>query len=97
VGFEPTIPASERAKTVHALDRPATVIGFNALHGVISQKIVLFITTAVRTSNPTYEDILQQVERISYQVVFRMSHEFYADLNFGNAADMRTQIKKPTQ
>jgi hypothetical protein len=26
-GFERTIPASERAKTVHALDRSATVIG----------------------------------------------------------------------
>jgi hypothetical protein len=25
VGFEPTIPASERAKTVHASDRSATV------------------------------------------------------------------------
>jgi hypothetical protein len=27
VGFKPTIPASERAKTVHALDRAATVTG----------------------------------------------------------------------
>jgi hypothetical protein len=27
VGFEPKIPAFERAKTVHALDRAATVIG----------------------------------------------------------------------
>jgi hypothetical protein len=27
VGFEPTIPASERAKTVHALDSSATVTG----------------------------------------------------------------------
>jgi hypothetical protein len=27
VGFEPTIPAFERAKTVHALDRAATVMG----------------------------------------------------------------------
>jgi hypothetical protein len=27
VGFEPTIPAFEQAKTVHALDREATVIG----------------------------------------------------------------------
>jgi hypothetical protein len=27
VGFEPTIPASERAKTVLALDRAATVTG----------------------------------------------------------------------
>jgi hypothetical protein len=29
VGFEPTITASERAKTVHALDFAATVIGRN--------------------------------------------------------------------
>jgi hypothetical protein len=29
VGFEPTIPASERAKTVLALDRSATVTGCN--------------------------------------------------------------------
>jgi hypothetical protein len=29
VGFEPTIPASEWAKTVHALDRAATVIGWD--------------------------------------------------------------------
>jgi hypothetical protein len=27
MGFETTIPASERAKTVHALDRSATVTG----------------------------------------------------------------------
>jgi hypothetical protein len=27
VGFEPTIPAFERTKTVHTLDRVATVIG----------------------------------------------------------------------
>jgi hypothetical protein len=27
VGFDPTIPAFERAKTVHALDRAATAIG----------------------------------------------------------------------
>jgi hypothetical protein len=28
VGFEPTIPAFERAKTVHSLERAVTVIGF---------------------------------------------------------------------
>jgi hypothetical protein len=27
VGFEPTIPTFDQAKTVHALDRAATVIG----------------------------------------------------------------------
>jgi hypothetical protein len=31
VGFEPTIPAFERAKTVLALDRAATVIGISNL------------------------------------------------------------------
>jgi hypothetical protein len=30
VGFEHTIPAFEQAKTVHALDRAATVIGLSA-------------------------------------------------------------------
>jgi hypothetical protein len=29
VGFKPTIPASEREKTVHALDRSATVTGLS--------------------------------------------------------------------
>jgi hypothetical protein len=33
VGFEPTIPVLERAKTVHALDGAATVIAcLGALH-----------------------------------------------------------------
>jgi hypothetical protein len=31
VGFESTIPVFERAKTVHALDRAATVIGLRNL------------------------------------------------------------------
>jgi hypothetical protein len=30
MGFEPTTPAFERAKTVHALDRGATLIGDDA-------------------------------------------------------------------
>jgi hypothetical protein len=29
VGFEPTIPVFERAKTVHALDRATTMIDYN--------------------------------------------------------------------
>jgi hypothetical protein len=31
VGFEPTIPVFERAKTVHALDQAVTVIGSQVL------------------------------------------------------------------
>jgi hypothetical protein len=40
VGFEPTIPVFERAKTVHVLDRAATVIGNYALYS--PQPNVLF-------------------------------------------------------
>jgi hypothetical protein len=29
MGFEPTIPASEREKTIHALDRAVTVTGIS--------------------------------------------------------------------
>jgi hypothetical protein len=35
-------------------------VGLNGLHGVISQKMVLFITTAVRTPNPTYGNGLSE-------------------------------------
>jgi hypothetical protein len=31
---------------------------FNGLHGVISQKIVIFINIAVRTSNPTNKEFV---------------------------------------
>jgi hypothetical protein len=34
-GFEPAIPAFERAKTVHALDRVATVIGFGTIRTLV--------------------------------------------------------------
>jgi hypothetical protein len=39
VGFEPTIPMFERAKTVHALDRAATVIGYYSVLGIKISKI----------------------------------------------------------
>jgi hypothetical protein len=40
MGFEPTIPAFERAKTVHALDGAATVIGKHK--PIIIKKIIYF-------------------------------------------------------
>jgi hypothetical protein len=35
-------------------------LNFNRLHGITSQKIELFITTAVRTSNPTIKVFLSK-------------------------------------
>jgi hypothetical protein len=40
VGFEPMIPASERAKTVHALDRAATVTGISQKVGLLMLKFM---------------------------------------------------------
>jgi hypothetical protein len=37
VGFEPTIPASERGKTVHALDRSPTVTGLKTTYSYFSE------------------------------------------------------------
>jgi hypothetical protein len=41
------------SKAEHGSDMFLRNVGFKGLHGVISQKIELFITTTVRTSNPT--------------------------------------------
>jgi hypothetical protein len=35
VGFKPTIPVFERAKTVHALDRAGTAIGLNSIYSLL--------------------------------------------------------------
>jgi hypothetical protein len=40
MGFEPTIPESERAKTFHAVDRAATVIGLWFFHNYNNQNYV---------------------------------------------------------
>jgi hypothetical protein len=45
VGFEPMIPVFERAKTVHALDRAATVIG--------KKKYIALIICFINTSSTT--------------------------------------------
>jgi hypothetical protein len=50
VGFELTIPAFERAKTVHALDRAATVVGFFANNKL---KFTSRNVTSTLTSDPS--------------------------------------------
>jgi hypothetical protein len=48
VEFEPTIPAFERAKTVHALDRTASVIGYA---GTVYVNYLLHISAFRPSSN----------------------------------------------
>jgi hypothetical protein len=40
MGFEPTVPASARAKTVHPLDRSATVTGKLPHYIVLNRKTI---------------------------------------------------------
>jgi hypothetical protein len=51
---------------------------FNGLHGAASQKIVLFISTAVTTSNPTFLSILIsiQVADIVYRTAYTYAEFF---------------------
>jgi hypothetical protein len=50
VKFEPTIPAFERVKTFHALDREATVMGSVNIVKVYFPLFLLIIETVVITS-----------------------------------------------
>jgi hypothetical protein len=45
LGFEPTIPAFERANTVHTLDRAATMMGHVTRHLTIYSLVVSLFTT----------------------------------------------------
>jgi hypothetical protein len=60
LGFEPRIPVFERAKTVHALDREATVIGIFMYYGTemksnvvrTVQWTLLFILVTLQSVSP---------------------------------------------
>jgi hypothetical protein len=88
VGFEPISQVFQQAKTVHVLDREATGIGiFNGLHSVLSQKIEFFITTAVRTLNPTATELVTRIMSLdNYKISLKMRHvqlyTLYSSLNY---------------
>jgi hypothetical protein len=49
VGFEPTIPVLERVKTVHGLDRAATVIGSSS-----AEEVLIILIKALRSYLPQH-------------------------------------------
>jgi hypothetical protein len=51
---------------------PKSGLTFSRLHGIISQKIVLFITTAVRTSDPTFIKCCPQQSIYSITITVRI-------------------------
>jgi hypothetical protein len=50
-----------------------TPLKLNGLHGAISQKTIFFITTAAKTSNPTF--IRSVDKRIQYRMQYKSSYE----------------------
>jgi hypothetical protein len=58
VGFQ-----GPKAPPLRGYVPPRRLVQLNGLHGVISQKTILFITTAVKTSNPTWMIcVLEKIE-----------------------------------
>jgi hypothetical protein len=63
VGFEPTIPVFERAKTVHALDCAATVTGIwtEGLQGKLTYSEETYPNVTSCTTNPAWLDLGKEV------------------------------------
>jgi hypothetical protein len=63
VGFQPTIPAFERAKTVHALDRAATVIGCYVHNGTVSPNTLCYYCKHARYVDSLVFSLLKFAEQ----------------------------------
>jgi hypothetical protein len=64
---------------------------FNSLHGVISQKIEFFITTAVRTSNPTWKLTVYNSYKLIHSFIHSIDRWAYSVSNHGSL-DLRTAL-----
>jgi hypothetical protein len=72
VGFEPTIPVFERAKTVHALDRAATVTGsFLVIQNYLGREFLAAVTV-------TYTSTLNVKTLFSSRTTWRCTPEYHA-------------------
>jgi hypothetical protein len=74
VKFEPTIPASERAKTVHALDRSATVTGsgtsYLSLFSTQNRNPYRHIGDLIMHSFPFFRKLVYLISDVSLENVF---------------------------
>jgi hypothetical protein len=74
VGFEPTIPAFERAKTVHALDSAATVIGtlitgfLDLVTSFLKANVTILHENRPRSNPPTTFETRHHPTSVSFDV-----------------------------
>jgi hypothetical protein len=74
--------------------RPLKLNGLHRLHGVISQKMILFITTAVKTSNPTRpcHVLLFRAQQWNCAAIFY--RRFYSRINFTKSNNLSKTEKE---
>jgi hypothetical protein len=58
VGFQPMIPVFERAKTVHAIDRAATVISTTPAYFLLNCTVAMLVMLMVRSQGRNNENEL---------------------------------------
>jgi hypothetical protein len=75
VEFEPTIPVFERAKTVHALDRAATVIGLRSV-GVTVAWCYASMEQNISVNN--------RIQKRDYTVLYRILFSLYISEHIQN-------------
>jgi hypothetical protein len=67
---------------------PKRRLHLNTLHGVTSQKMILFITTAVKTSNPTSMLLLQSRNHSVYIILVYTINYVYMSLSVSTVLDL---------
>jgi hypothetical protein len=85
VGFEITIPASERDKAVHALDLAAAVIGTSTLHGyeLLTLRLPVWLNCIVK-EGPQYK-FLYRLNKENILIFFIMN--CFRKKNIGETLD----------
>jgi hypothetical protein len=76
---------------------PKRRLTFNGLHGVYARSWVLFITTAVRTSNPTQKRVSDvkilslNISHLMYRTGYRSGYEFWLVIRKAFGVQFRTR------
>jgi hypothetical protein len=80
VGFESTITASERAKTVHASDRVATVTGHIYCYGPENKATSLTYKAAVGKKSRLHA--VNSIRQLRYCVILNFRHYMEVNVSF---------------
>jgi hypothetical protein len=92
MGFEPTIPAFERMKSVHTLDRAATAIGCSPIFTTNFISAILIHSRSLKDDRNSIECLLNSLRQSSCVFVSVGMHKF-ENLLFWNLDEVCSNIK----